>query len=414
MSRSPEELFQAREKRVNDAVALKEPDRVPVMTKSGFFPAYYAGITCREAMYDSNKVIKAWSKFLEDFEPDMADNPFSTRFIGALLDALGCRQLLWPGNGLDENAYYQFVEGEHMAAEEYDELIYDTTGFLFRTYWPRIFTELKGLEKLPPLDDIFSYYMGLSKFAAFGTPEVQAAMEALKKAALKARELIEGAAAWALRSRELGFPLQAGALSQAPFDTISDFLRGTKGTMLDIFRRPEKLIQATERLLPIMLRIGLSAKERGVSRVFIPLHKGLDGFMSQDQFKTFYWPTLKKLIEGLIEGGCTPMVFWEGDVTRRLEIIGDIPRGKAIYSFERTDMVAAKDVLGDVVCLKGNVPLSILIMGSSEEVKGYCKKLIDVVGKGGGFILDSATNLDDANPENVKVMYEFTKEYGRY
>ena len=108
------------------------------------------------------------------------------------------------------------------------------------------------------------------------------------------------------------------------------------------------------------------------------------------------------------------MVFWEGDVTSRLEIIGDIPRGKAIYSFERTDMAAAKDKLGDVVCLKGNVPLSILIMGSPEEVKGYCKKLIDVVGKGGGFILDSATNLDDANPDNVKVMYEFTKEYGRY
>ena len=215
MNLSPEELFQAREKRVSDAVALKEPDRVPVMTKSGFFPAFYAGITCREAMYDSSKVIMAWSKFLEDFEPDMADNPFSTRFIGALLDALGCKQLLWPGNGLGENAYYQFVEGEHMAADDYDELIYDTTGFLFRTYWPRIFTELEGLEKLPPLNDIFAYYMGLSKFSAFGTPEVQRAMDALKNAALKAQDLIDEARAWVQRRSDSASwrPLKSGAMT---------------------------------------------------------------------------------------------------------------------------------------------------------------------------------------------------------
>ncbi len=168
------------------------------------------------------------------------------------------------------------------------------------------------------------------------------------------------------------------------------------------------------KLLPMMLRLGLTAKARGVPRVFIPLHKGLDGFMSPDQFKTFYWPTLKKLIEGLIEEDCTPIVFWEGDVKSRLEIIGDIPKGKAIYGFERTDMLKAKEVLGDVVCLKGNVPLSILVTGTPEDVKGYCKKLIDVVGKGGGFIMDSSTVIGDAKLENVKAMFEFTKDYGVY
>jgi len=414
MTKSPEELFAEREKRVNDTVALKVPDRVPVMVLSGFFPAYYSGITCRETMYDLDKVMPTWTQFLQEFQPDMTDNPFTTRFLGAVLDALGCKQLKWAGQGLDENASYQFLEAENMKENEYDELIYDTTGFLIRTYWPRIFTGLKGLEKLPPLNDIFSYYMGLAKFAAFGMPEVQEAMNALANAAKKAQELIDGAMAWAKRCRELGFPSQAGSLSQAPFDIISDFLRGTKGAMLDMFRQPDKLIQATERLLPIMLKLGLSAKDRGVPRVFIPLHKGLDGFMSQDQFKTFYWPTLKKLIEGLIDKGCTPLVFWEGDVASRLELIGDIPRGKAIYSFERTDMFRAKEVLGDVVCLKGNVPLSMLITGTPDDIKGYCKKLIDVVGKGGGFIMDSSTVIDDAKPENVKAMFEFTKEYGVY
>ncbi|OFZ96750.1 MAG: hypothetical protein A3H35_18805 [Betaproteobacteria bacterium RIFCSPLOWO2_02_FULL_62_17] len=158
----------------------------------------------------------------------------------------------------------------------------------------------------------------------------------------------------------------------------------------------------------------MAAKARGVPRVFMPLHKGLDGFMSPAQFEKFYWPTLKRLIEDLIAVGCTPNVFWEGDVTSRLETIADIPRGKAIYSFERTDMFRAKEVLGGVVCLKGNVPLSMLMTETPDAVKAYCRKLIDVVGKDGGFIMDASAVVDDARPENLRAMFEFTKEYGVY
>jgi len=107
-------------------------------------------------------------------------------------------------------------------------------------------------------------------------------------------------------------------------------------------------------------------------------------------------------------------VLWEGDCTSRLEIIGDIPKGKAIYWFERTDIFRAKEVLGDTVCIRGNVPLSTLCTGTPDDVKQYCKKLIDIVGKNGGFIMDASTVLDDAKPENVKAMTDFTKDYGRY
>ncbi len=77
-------------------------------------------------------------------------------------------------------------------------------------------------------------------------------------------------------------------------------------------------------------------------------------------------------------------------------------------------MFKAKEILGDTVCIRGNVPLSLLIGGTIEDVKKCCKKLIDVCGRGGGFIMDSATGLDDAKPENVKAMFEFTREYGVY
>jgi len=185
MGKTPEELFQEREQRVHDAVQLKEPDRVPIMCLSGFFPAYYAGITCEEAMYDFEKCLQAWTLYLEDFAPDMTDNPFTTRFLGAVLEALDFKQLRWPGHGLDEMASYQFVEDEYMMADEYDRLLYDPTDFMIRTYWPRVFGVLKPFEALPPLHDIMSYYMGLGKFAVFGSPDMVEALEKLHEKEMK-------------------------------------------------------------------------------------------------------------------------------------------------------------------------------------------------------------------------------------
>jgi uroporphyrinogen-III decarboxylase len=416
MEKTPEQLYQEREQRVYDAIQLKEPDRVPIVCFMGAFPIKYGGISAHDAMFDYDKNMKAWLDTYQDFEPDMVDDGFMECFWGHFLESLDYKALKWPGHGLSKEAshHFQFVEKEYMTADEYDDFIFDPTDFMIRKFWPRAFGILEPLKDLAPLNQIFAYYIGSLNFFSFADPEIWGAMEKLHKAALAAQEMIKGATEQLEKLIEMGFPPHVGAGTQAPFDTISDYLRGTKGAMLDMFRCPDKLLAAINKMLPLMLNLGLFAKVAGVPRVFIPLHKGLDGFMSPDQFKTFYWPSLKKLIEGLMAEDLTPILFWEGDCTSRLEIIGDIPKGKAVYYFERTDIFKAKEVLGDVVCIRGNVPLSMLNSGTVDDIKAYCKKLIDKVGKGGGFIMDCSTEAADAKPENLKAMFDFTKEYGIY
>jgi len=409
MNKAPEE-----QRRVTDAIELNIPDRVPVMSLLGFFPAKYAGITCKEAMYDDEKMMKAWVETVSELQPDTHENPFFYLSFGSVLGTLDFKQLKWPGQGVDIGHGYQFVEGEYMKSEDYDAFLFDPTDFMIRSYWPRIFEALKPFEKLPHLREIISYYMGLGHFAAFGLPEVTKAIEALLKAAKAARKMVSGGIAYEQKMKELGFPIQFGSTTQAPFDTLGDFFRGTRGAMLDLYRNPDKVLQAIEKFYPIMLRLGGSAKKRENKGVFIPIHKGLDSFMSEGHFKTFFWPSLRRLITDLIAEGLNPIVLWEGDCTSRLEIIADIPKGKAVYWLERTDIFKAKEILRDIVCIRGNVPLSIMCTGTSDDVRAYCKKLIDYVGKGGGFIMDCSTVLDDAKPENVKAMFEFTKEFGRY
>jgi hypothetical protein len=58
MQQSPSRLYQEREKRVNDAVQLKIPDRIPILGMFGHFYTKYTDITCRELTYDRDKLYK--------------------------------------------------------------------------------------------------------------------------------------------------------------------------------------------------------------------------------------------------------------------------------------------------------------------------------------------------------------------
>jgi uroporphyrinogen-III decarboxylase len=307
------------------------------------------------------------------------------------------------------------VENEYVKAEEYDDLLFDPTGFMLRQFLPRVYGALEPLQQLPQLPSIY-YTRFLTGTAAFASPEVSEALDALVKAGTKARQMLGKAKAFADEMTALGFPSQIGGVAYAPYDYIGDFLRGTRGIMLDMYRVPDKLLQAMEKLIPFILQGAIgAARMTGIPFIFMPMHKGLDGFMSLDQFKTFFWPSLKRVILNLIKEGFIPMVLWEGDCTSRLETIKDIPKGKAVYWFERTDIFKAKEILGETVCIRGNVPASLLCVGSPEDVEAYCKQLIDGVGKGGGFILDGAIGTpDEAKPENVRAMADTTRAYGVY
>ena len=410
MSKTPQELYQEREKRVMNAIALKKPDRVPILAMFGSFAAQYAGITHEEEMNNLGKHFEANWKTVMDFQPEMAS---PSLFLGPL-EPLDFKQLKWAGHGLPSNVSFQFVEGEYMKEDEYDAFLFDPSDFMVRTYWPRIFGKLRVFGSLPPLHGIISYYMGMQMgFMTFGLPGAVEALEALRKAGEETVKFFNAFMAYLKRLEEAGFPLFIGAGTQTPFDTLGDFFRGTRGLMLDMYRRQDKVIEACKKLLPIMLEGAVTAaKMSGNPRVFIPLHKGQEGFMSIEQYKKFYWPTFRDLMIALIDEGLVPIVLLEGNYSSRLDIIKDIPEGKVCYWFESMDMVKAKEILGGKVCIMGNVPMSLLVGGTPDQVRAYCKNLIDTVGKDGGYIMSAAALMDGAKPENVKAMFEFTRGYG--
>src|SRR3989339_1901097 len=141
---SSADLLQEREKRINDAIALREPDRVPVMLIFGFFPARLAGMTFEEAMYDYDKTMQAWVDAMAEFQPDAYEDPFPGRFLGKIFERLDYKQLRWPGHGVGSNLSFQYVEEEYMKADDYDAFLSDPSDFMLRKYWPRIFGSLRA------------------------------------------------------------------------------------------------------------------------------------------------------------------------------------------------------------------------------------------------------------------------------
>jgi uroporphyrinogen-III decarboxylase len=302
-----------------------------------------------------------------------------------------------------------------MMADEYDALINDPSGYFSHVYLPRVFGALGGFQMLPFLPGILEMYGVALNFIPFGLPPVQGTYQALFEAGAEALQWVGaiGGADGALAT--LGFPNILGGFTKAPFDVIGDTLRGTKGIMLDIYRQPDKLIQAMEALVPLMIGMGIAnAQQTGNPLMFMPLHKGADGFLSDEQFKKFYWPTLKAVIMGLIDAGIVPLPAAEGGYSSRLEVVQDLPKGKTLWMIDLTDMADAKKTLGQNACLLGNVPSALLNLGTPQEVADYVKKLIDTTGQDGGLIICNGAFFDHAKPENVKAMVDTAKEYGVY
>jgi uroporphyrinogen-III decarboxylase len=414
--KSPEQLYAERTKRYADVFQLKQPDRIPIQLGMGYMLAEMYGATRQEQHENGAKELEMLEKAGAYFQPDSIMGLFNTNQAATV--AVGDRMTKFPGHGLPPNGSFQFVEGEYMKAEDYDAFLEDPADWSIRKYWPRVFTEMEGLALLPPLGLAAFGTYGLFYLGVLKAPPVVKALRALAQAIEAQAESDARAVAGVQRLAQLGFapPTFMGSLIEAPFDLMSDTLRGMRGIMLDIHRHPDKLLAAQEKMLRATLEYAISwSKATGINVAFIPLHRGSDGFMSLAQFEKFYWPQLKALQVGLVEAGIMPFVFYEGVWNQRLKYLTELPKGKTAGLFQSSDIFKVKEVVGDTMCIMGGMPNSLLQAGTADQVRDLTKRLCKECGKGGGYIMSVGVGeMEGCKPELVKVWVDATKEYGVY
>jgi hypothetical protein len=406
------QLYEERNKRVRAAVELRKPDRVPFSMMVEVQP--FAGVPNAASYYEPLTMKRAMRKAAVELEPDMAEGGFPS--CGAAMTEMDVKNVLWPGGPLPPDYGMQAVEGEYMKADEYDMFLNDPTGFVIRRYLPRIYGTLQPLAKLPPMDSMFMGFDFLTPLLA--SPEFVEMAKHIAAAGKHVEKFRKSLMEVSGDLEQLGFPpftnFGGGGVGGAPYDTITSSLRGMKGSMVDMYRQPENLLKACEVVLERRIARAVPADKTAKDypqKIAMPLWRGDPTFMSEAQFKKFYWPGLKKSLLTHVNLGYVPVPFFEAPFGERLKYVQELPKNKIVVSIDSRDLSVAKKLLAGHSCLLLRSPNSSKVW-SVNQLQSFLKDVLDTWGKQTGLMIVIMIP-DRAHIKDMQAMLKWFKEYSR-
>ncbi|HWQ41798.1 MAG TPA: uroporphyrinogen decarboxylase family protein, partial [Desulfosporosinus sp.] len=371
-------LTQERDKLLVDLYEGRIPKRVPIVNLLPLeFAIQYAGKDLKEVQWNNTILEEIADKVCQDFPSDIMPL-FNIRYP-SIYKVLGARNFVMGSNG-----FIQHPEVEGLDVADYDALIASPYDCIVEKVLPKLYAELDT-------GDSMKKAFALAKgFKAFNDEFANQAIIAAKLTAKYGYSSI---------------PFNTG-FCEAPFDFLSDQLRGFKGIAFDVRRIPDKVQAAVEVLTPLMIKMGMPPLSVPYGATFIPLH--LAPYLRTKDFEKLYWPSFKKLIEGLKEAGVTAFIFAEQDWMRYLDYLIELPENTRIW-FEYGDPKLAKAKLGKRHILTGFYPLSLLKTGTKMECIDKAKELIDIMAPGGKYFFSFdkiPVTADSVNLENFRAVSE--------
>ncbi|MBQ1895988.1 MAG: hypothetical protein II473_05895 [Clostridia bacterium] len=408
-------IKQEKIRRLTLAGENKQPDCVPITSQIETFAYGYGGTTIEEVKKHPLKGVAAFRKCYEDFYFDAFFEPIFVHPF-AFFDGLGADSYFASDDGV--TAQHKEIAPMEGTEEEYKALIKDPTKFFLDVINPRKFPNLNGAE----------------------SGQRKAVVDAMKGAGSFLVGMGGGNMALPILTDTPGF---MGGFIEMPYDNIFDFLRGFKGSSIDMRRHPDLLVEATEaifetyttecekiysflnalssppRLVKNAYNVFVKAGEPECSSFpwfFNPTHA--PSFMNQQQYEKFYWPTYKKTLELVTKWGGRTCTLLEGEWgPEKLELFKDLKKDSVILYVENDDICAVKKQVGDYQAIMGGMPISLLKSGTKKECLEHTMHVYDECAPGGGFIFTTDKSLlstDDCNPENLKAVNAFAHAYGRY
>ncbi|WP_005031814.1 uroporphyrinogen decarboxylase family protein [Holophaga foetida] len=360
---NPQEKLGKSVARLSTAIALGKPDRTPVMICAEAFCGKAMGVQLSDFIADPNRGSEIMAEcFASLGEVDAAESLVPTAQI---LGAAWLSKNKLPGRELGPDEPWQVEEVSLMSAEDYDLIVEQGMGPFLGDYLGR---------RLPQTGADAQVYLA--------TDFHKAAMNFVGRGIL---------------------PL-CPIPSFIPYETFCSG-RGLANFSKDMFRTPDKVHAAMEVAHAENLQ-SLKAQIAAVKpfAVYFAVARGASEFLSPKAWQRFVWPYVRSTVETIVEAGAKVFLHFDSCWDRDLEFFKELPKGQCIFASDHsTDMRKLKEVLGDHMCLFGDVPASLLALGTPDEVHAYSTKLIQDMGN--GFILGAGCQVPpNAKVENVKAM----------
>jgi len=388
---NPEELRTERKQLIIDSVKHdRKPRRIPIMSHAWTWKACDANYNLEEYIYDYEKRFDAVCQHHEKYEMDF------------YID-LGYRNQLRVNDCFGRSNYYVTEDKQHighvdhemMDADDYENILRDgTLKYLFERAIPD----------------------------RYGYTDKQKMMEAYGKAAREYLLMDEYNKKIADHFvYEFGVPLCNAMIMGLGTDIVQVFYRGIVGLAKDMRRQPDNVSALIEMLeneaWPAVLKHLDSYKlEDNTSCFPIRLTSLSHTILNKEQFGRFSWPGMKRLVDEIAKRNLIGILYFEGGVQHLVEYLQEIPEGVIGLLIEKEDPVELKKQLPNVTII-GGYPSHLLYTGTQQQCIDKAKKMIDEAAYDGNYIFAADLMLsypEDAKGENMKVVVDFVKEYGKF
>ncbi len=363
--------------RFQAAVACDYVDRHPVFPLLVTAAPRLYGITQGEAWRNHDAAREAIIRCAKEFGYDFASKPnyyypqLPGKHIGAPV-----RNLI-PGRHIGEDDLYQIDERVLFPREDYEKI----AALGWNAYWEEHYPKISGK-----------------------TNEQLTRMQRITNQLYKEDLKICESQGVIIRS---GPAIDSVMMAFSLCRTLNEFTR-------DLYEVPDKVEAAMKASCDDLISNAIQVcQDMDRMGVFVVLERGSGFYYRLEIFERFEWPFLQRYVDAFLSSGITPWLHFDTDWGINLPYLKKLPKGKCVCDLDgTTDIFRAKEILKGHMCISGDVPAALLSLGKPEEVEAYCRRLIDEVGEGGGFMLTTGCECPiNVKRENLRAMIETGKSY---
>jgi uroporphyrinogen decarboxylase len=217
---------------------------------------------------------------------------------------------------------------------------------------------------------------------------------------------------------ELGFTVPIMGLCYGPLG-ILEMLRSAEKLFMDCIRQKEAVIQGLEIITEVLVDFIKAQAKTGVHAIILTTLFAANSIMSKKLWMETEGPFVRRLADTI--RACGPMVAVhncaEGPYfDMMIETMNPVILSVAHKADGCKDWMEVKQKWGSKVCLYGYMdPANILYLGTPDQVRQECRKEIEELGQGGGFILGPGCEFPpNASLLNAMAMMDGAKIFGQH
>lgn len=371
------DTYKANLQKVRDAVAFKNEHMIPCYQGQSVPPTYTEGITLAEYMNDTDRGLKCYLDYMKKLSSEVPIVCNDLAYPGG--HEIGLTIAWWskvkmPGRELPPESVWQVDERQVIDDSDYDLILKEGSAgvqqrILNQFISPETFAEVAKFQKK--------------------TPEVQQAYV------------------------DLGLPVVGNfTMVINPFETLCGG-RSMGKFFMDCYKQPDKIKAVQDVMIEEVVKGVLDTPTTDYEiGAWVGGWRSASNMVNQKIWDNLVWPYMKRCAEAVLEKGLIPIMHLDANWDRDIERFKELPKQKFIINTDgATDLRHARKVLGDHCALMGDVPSQMLTVSSPEEIKDYCRRLVDDIGPEGFFLTPGCDAPSCSKYENLVAIYEVAAEY---